>query len=288
MKCKLCHSCKIIKLKSINSVEIKSKYKIDIKRFFTKETFEHFKCLTCNLKFFDNVLTGDSLFYDQLQENTSYYEKDKVEFDYALSKIAQINPSKILEIGAGRGYFAEKIKDSYNIKVSEFSQKSMKYLKEKNISFDEKHDTYDFICAFQVLEHVEDINSFLNYIDSKLNENGSLLISVPNNDSEYFKNVFDVLDYPPHHMYQFSSKSLHYIGKKMNYSLKDYWTEPMRIEHYFNIIKAKRFKLMKAQPIKKTFFALFDYLLTPYFHDDNLLGHTHAILFKKEKKHEIS
>ncbi|MBN2964468.1 class I SAM-dependent methyltransferase [Sulfurospirillum sp. T05] len=284
MKCKMCKSTRIVRLEVVESIHIKEKYKFDVARFFQQEKFDLLKCLDCDLKFFNKVVSGDSLFYDLLQENEFYYEKEKAEFDFALSKIAHLNPKKILEIGAGKGCFVEKIKDYYDVRVSEFSKKSIDFLEKNNVTFDSSNDTYDFICAFQVLEHVERLDIFLEFIDSKLEDNGYLLLSVPNNDSEYFKNVFDALDYPPHHMYQFSRKALHSIGVKLHYSVEDYWTEPLRIEHYFSIIKSKRLKLMKAHPIKRNFFSLFDYLLAPYFYDKSQIGHTHAILFQKITK----
>lgn len=284
MKCKLCGSDKTVRLKSISASEIKNRYSINVDKFFKDDYVVCKKCLNCDLKYFDNVLPGDESFYDELQNNELYYEEEKTEFDYALSKLAEINPKSILEVGAGRGFFLEKIKDSYNVRASEFSKKSLNYLREKQISLDEKDLKYDFVCSFQVLEHIEDIQGIFNFFDEKLNEKGYLLLSVPNNDSIYFKEVFDYLDYPPHHMYQYSKKSLLYLADKFQYEILDYWVEPLRIEHYSYIIKRRRFKLMNQTPIKRSFFALFDYLLAPYFYSNNENGHSHAILLRKSTR----
>jgi len=288
MKCKLCGSKRMVKLNTIYANEIKLAYKmnfkIDVSKFFVSDVVYLYKCLDCDIKSFYGVRPGDSDFYDYLQEFPMYYESDKPEFRQALNYIAKYNPSKILEIGAGKGFFLEKLKNTFEVRASELSKKSMEVLKEKGISLDTEQDTYDFICSFQVVEHIDNLGDLLSFIDKKLRVGGLLFISVPNNDSPYFQETFDVLDYPPHHLHQFSKKALLSIGNILKYELIDYWVEPMRIEHFVSIIRHRRKKIMNRFKFISKAFSLVDYFLIPYiynFYKDVIPGHTHGALFKK-------
>ena len=120
-------------------------------------------------------------------------------------------------------------------------------------------------------------------MDRKLEANGYLFVTVPNNDSDYFQETFDILDYPPHHMHQFNEYALKYIAKEMNYELLEYWIEPMRIEHYSSIIRQRRKKIMHKFKFVSKVFSLIDYLLLPYNYDSKAIGHTHGILLQKRK-----
>lgn len=281
MKCKLCGCEKMIKLRSIDVKYIQSFYKIDISKYFRNDQFIQYMCTNCQIKSFDGVIPADSAFYDYIQELPMYYESDKYEFKKAIECILKYKPKKILEIGAGRGYFLEKIKDSFEVRATEYSEKSLKYLKSKGIQLDKDDDTYDFIVSFQVLEHVDNLADLLNFIDKKLETNGYLFISVPNNDSLYFQETFDILDYPPHHMHQFNEHSLKYIAKILNYKLLEYWTEPIRIEHFGFIIRHRRKKIMHRFKFISKFLSVLDYLFLPYMYDKNIPGHTHMVLLQK-------
>lgn len=289
MRCKFCGSERTIKIQTIEVKTIKKFYKINIDRFFTSPDFHLYRCLNCDLRMYNNIIPGDSDFYDYIQNTTLYYEEDKNEFEYAISKIQELNPKTILEIGAGAGFFLEKLLNGFDIRASEFSEKSKLILKQKNISLDEEGLKYDFICSFQVFEHVEDLNKILEFCNNKLNKNGYLLISVPNEDSDYNKEIFNWLNYPPHHTLRFSKQSLYNIAKIINYQVIDYWYEPLRIEHFKSLVRERRNKVISGYSIVKKILSVLDLLLVPYFYQPNIaIGHTHAILLKKVSEPEAN
>ena len=285
MKCSLCGSGKVIKLETRNPNSITKFYNINIDRFFSSETFSLYRCMNCDLKMFDGVIPGDSDFYDYMQTTPMYYEEEKEEFNFAISMIQKYNPKTLLEIGAGQGFFLEKLLGALEVRVNEFSEKSKQILKKKNIQFDEEGMTYDFICSFQVFEHVKNLKALIEFCDKKLNNKGYILISVPNEDSIYNKEVFNWMNYPPHHIYRFSKVSLENIARLKNYRVMEYWKEPLRIEHFITIIRDRREKTLTKYPIGKKIFSLFDHFIAPYFLDSNtMIGHTHAILLQKENE----
>ncbi len=60
---------------------------------------------------------------------------------------------------------------------------------------------FDVVCAFQVLEHIAEVKSFLDASLKILKVGGNLMIAVPYNNPYLFKNdIFNTLNMPPHHM----------------------------------------------------------------------------------------
>jgi len=288
--CPLCGSKKYVKISVKSSSEVIHDYKrmfnVDVEKFFPEKTFESLKCVVCDLQSYHTVIPGDSGFYDQMQMHSFYYEPDKPEFVFALEKIMEVSPKRILEIGCGEGLFLQRIKNAYDVSCSEFSEKSIEKLKKAGIRFDEKNDKYDFVMTFQVLEHVSDAHGFLEHAVSKLEEGGYLLVSVPNNDSKYFQTGFTpILDFPPHHVTRWSKKSLENISRRFDLDIIDYYEEPLRIEHLQGMISIRRNIITgnkKTHRLVEKIAKLIDRIILPYAIDKvDYPGLTHAVLMKK-------
>jgi len=76
-------------------------------------------------------------------------------------------------------------------------------------------EPFDCITLWHSLEHMQNINSMLNQINSLLNPSGKLVIAVPNNNSfqsNIFKSKWFHLDVP-RHLYHFDTSSLQYCLK---------------------------------------------------------------------------
>ena len=125
-----------------------------------------------------------------------YLDKEDDYFSQVRSEIEDLLPNyskETLDIGCGDGATLEWIKASkrcektYGIEISESSYlKAKKILdetlninieKEKNFFMKKK---FDLILVLDVIEHLIDPWKFLNLIKSRLNEGGSIIISVPN------------------------------------------------------------------------------------------------------------
>jgi SAM-dependent methyltransferase len=75
---------------------------------------------------------------------------------------------------------------------------------------------YDVVCSFQVLEHVENPESFISSCISCLKPGGLLIISVPSEDS-FLRIVEDgILNMPPHHITRWTDKTLMWLADKFN------------------------------------------------------------------------
>lgn len=125
-----------------------------------------------------------------------YLDKEDDYFSQVRSEIEDLLPNyskETLDIGCGDGATLEWIKatkrceKTYGIEISESSYlKAKKILdktlninieKEKNFFMEKK---FDLILVLDVVEHLIDPWKFLNLIKSRLNEGGSIIISVPN------------------------------------------------------------------------------------------------------------
>ena len=168
-----------------------------------------------------------------------YLDKENDYFSQVRSEIEDLLPNyseKTLDIGCGDGATLEWVKatkrceKTYGIEISESSYlKAKKILdetlninieKEKNFFMKKK---FDLILVLDVIEHLIDPWKFLNLIKSRLNEGGSIIISVPNirhysilKDLIFFGNweycQSGILDRT--HLRFFTKKSLKKIFKK--------------------------------------------------------------------------
>ncbi|MEA2020132.1 MAG: class I SAM-dependent methyltransferase [Patescibacteria group bacterium] len=134
---------------------------------------------------------------------------------------------KILEIGPGKGYFAQEcVKQNINYTAIEGNDFMCKKLKEKGIKVYNKmvpplnlKGTFDIIFMDQVFEHMENRDQALKLIEEckeHLNNQGLLFIAVP--DIRYFKEDFFGCDYT--HDFPLSLYSLKQIFVDFDFKIK--------------------------------------------------------------------
>ena len=153
---------------------------------------------------------------------------------------------KILDYGCGYGSFllATKKKNIY-AKGIDFDDDSIEVCKKLNLNVsknsinDEVDKSYDIITLFDVIEHLQDPDTFLKNAMRKLKKNGHILLYTPNINS--FSNIlmghehnnFSIFD----HVCFYNEQSINFICKK--YGLKlikiDYFG--LDIKDYFQKIE---------------------------------------------------
>lgn len=223
-KCILCGNG-TKKMQKINVSEIISIYKAALdtnigSHFLNRNFVNFYRCLNCNLRFFDPDTAGNDLFYEELQEiRKSYYNTTRIEFIHALKHISK--NAKVLEIGSGDGYFAEKI-DKKNYVGLEFNDRAIKIASKKGVTLKKNtiedyvkkyNKKFDIVCSFHVLEHVDDPYSFIKHSIESLKIGGKLILAVPCNDSLITSNYNHTLNLPPHHISRFYISTFKQIEK---------------------------------------------------------------------------
>jgi 2-polyprenyl-3-methyl-5-hydroxy-6-metoxy-1,4-benzoquinol methylase len=172
---------------------------------------------------------GDAAFYKGLR-NSEYDRDEADDHKFAYQHIEK--EIKVLEIGCGSGKFLSRIlpitKDVSGLELNEIGAKSAveKGLKVR-VQFIEEHATenpecYDVVCAFQVLEHIAEVKSFLEASLKTLKKGGKLIFSVPNNEPFFQKhNKYEVLNLPPHHMGLWNLDAFKALQRYFNLELID-------------------------------------------------------------------
>lgn len=263
MKCILCKSENIshletIKRSSLNKVYQKE-YSIDISNDIQKD-IDYIRCNDCNLKFFTPLQPGGQSFYDKLQMFEWYYKEEKYEYDW-VKNLPCIKPStQLLEVGCGRGTFAEHI--ACNYKGLEFSTKAVEYAKQKgrlviNKSIEEYAEAFpkqaDVVVSFQVVEHTDNPHSFIEACCKALRPGGSLILTTPCEDAWLQHKMDFALNLPPHHVSRWGVKTYESLQCLFPLKLKQTHNEPLDSFHipwykdaYTNHILNKKFGIKES------------------------------------------
>lgn len=208
-----------------------------------------YKCINTQYQFYYPYgIEGDSRFYETLQKISWYYVDWKWEHQKVLESISKND--KVLEVGSGNNGFVEKLSQlNYDVTGLELNVNSVNKgikqgLKILNESIEE-HSTknqsqYDTVCSFQVMEHISNIHSFIEAKLSCLKKNGTLIISVPNNES-FLKYGFNNLNVPPHHMGLWKKESLINLTNIFPIKIEKILFQPLQDYHqyyfYYNTYK---------------------------------------------------
>jgi len=307
IKCLLCNSNKLQKTEKIltkNIVRLWKKRNIDTAELF-KSTEELTKvlCKNCGIIFFTPLVSGDNNFYSSLGSMEWYYlHEDKTEFGYSNTYIKE-NDS-VLDIGSGRGVFTKYIDKKINYVGLELSSKAVAYAQKENINVIEEtienysinnKNKHDIVVSFQVLEHITNIDSFVNASIETIKPNGLFIIAVPNNES-FIKNIQNnSLNLPPHHLLHWNEKSLTFLANKYNLEILDIYKEKVTNVHkelYYSTMLSKFFRdmfLKTTTSVKLNFFDKLIHitasLLTKVIKFTNINknkdGHTITIVMRK-------
>ena len=213
---------------------------VDISRIIDSiAKINYHKCSKCDLGFFNPQIPGDDQFYGDLAQDSFYYlHEGKSEFDYSAKQIT--NGSSVLDVGSGRGVFSKYLDSSIDYLGLELSSEAVQLAKEDQINIlnltiedfvKTTQEKFDFIVSFQVLEHIEDIESFMNSIKELLKEDGKIIFAVPNNQSFIRKTPNHILNLPPHHLLHWNRKSLTFLASHHNLKVNDIFCERVSNVH---------------------------------------------------------
>ena len=246
MKCPLCKGHTTVIHKQYSRSFIHDVYKndplfdnttVDVTEDITTD-LDLYRCMSCDLRFYEPPVMGGSNFYSQLQAFPWYYQLVKPEFEFAKKYI--IPDDTVLEIGCGEGYFGQMIEAKY-VGLDPYSQ-NPKVVKQ---SIQEHTGSYDVVCGFQVLEHVSDTGSFISNALRCLRTNGLLILSVPNEDS-FLGNIEGwALNYPPHHVTRFTKQCLENIAHLYKLKLIEIDEEPL-LDFHRSLLNNHRYTIIDS------------------------------------------
>ena len=193
-----------------------------------------------------------SMFEKVYQLVKNYTLKKKIKLINSFNSEEKI----ILDIGAGTGDFLSVCKnDNWNVLGIEPNEKARKIAESKKINLQEnlsevKNKKFDVITMWHVLEHVENLQEYIQQLKELLKENGTLLIAVPNYksyDANYYKEFWAAYDVP-RHLWHFSQASISKLFAVENISVVK--TLPMKFDSYYVSLLSEKYKRGKMNPIK--------------------------------------
>ena len=223
MKCPSCggDQCRVVE--TIDGEQLATAWKnggIDVRTALGCVKSIHLRlCLRCDLQFFSPVICGGPELYRDLQKNNSYYMDDKWEYRKALAEINTGN--RVCEVGCGTGAFVKRVNDSGKAKAFglEMNPDAVAVAVDHGIPVfcdslerfkERQQDAVDVVCAFQVLEHLQDPLAFVRLAVEMLGHGGRIILSMPNRHS-FMKWCGNILDLPPHHVTRWSGAAIEHL-----------------------------------------------------------------------------
>jgi 2-polyprenyl-3-methyl-5-hydroxy-6-metoxy-1,4-benzoquinol methylase len=258
--CPLCDSNNIRLLEELPTIHLIKLYKKLIRRDISGEfqgasRIQIHQCKECALQFSTPTFACSKILYEDLQAFTWYYLDQRPEYDFAIQFLKERD--RILDIGCGKGNFAKYLSLQkyvgleYNEKAIEKARKDGIFVLNQSIEefSSNNNGKFSVACAFQVLEHIVDLKTFLRASVECLMDNGLFIISVPSSDS--FMSVLknEILNLPPHHVTWWSDdclknlsryfplKLIHFSHEKLTDSFKQRYLSTIFIESFRSHLK---------------------------------------------------
>ncbi len=197
--------------------------------------FRLWRCPASQLRFFTPAAPGDGQFYAAMRETRSYYQIDKWEHEQALEMVRP--GDRVLDVGCGDGAFLGNCVASGASAVGlELNPAAVVQARSAGLEvldcqveshLEANRGTYDLVCAFQVLEHVEAPLDFLNALAALVKPGGRLIVGVPNGDG-WIADGGSIYQWPPHHLTWWGRASLAYLQCCLPVVLERIAQEPLR------------------------------------------------------------
>ena len=232
--CAICQTNKntlVLYKERINYEAVDSKT-FSARRIPDRSHYRFLKCQRCGL-IFSNPIFSENKIGNLYKSSIFTYDKEseflkKTYFNYFNQYILGTNKYKslkVLEIGCGNGFFLDElikngVKDVYGVEPGKkMVNSSSKALKNRiKIGIFKKNqypkESFDVICCFHTLDHIVNLNSFINEMNTVLKKNGKILIIVHNTNGLSVKilkensPIFDI-----EHIYLFNQYNLKNVFK---------------------------------------------------------------------------
>ncbi|MDI1303871.1 MAG: class I SAM-dependent methyltransferase [bacterium] len=276
-------------------VGYQNQFSLSVQKYFNGITeIKIYECESTKYRFFYPYnIDGDGGFYECLQNFDWYYMPWK--WEHEITKNLLSGHEKVLEVGSGGLGFVENLfKSGYNITGLELNEESIVKAKKNRLNVlnetIQRHsinnfDKYDLVCSYQVLEHISEVNSFIEAQINCLKKGGKLVISVPNNDSFIKYSKGGLLNFPPHHMGLWNKRSLTSLVNLFNLKVDKVIFEPLQEYHldwYVTSVFQNRInknKFVKFIFNRFSFKRIFRFLIKKT--KNKIHGHTIMVIYTK-------
>ncbi len=197
----------------------------------TLRKFDFYDCSFCSLRFVHPRYLDEDIYDKDYFDGASHgfgfsnYEEDKTAsssyLSFILRRIRKLASSKdltLLDIGAANGFFVSLASNNgFESKGIELSEEAVNWalrlgrdVKKTSIEEFRAEESFDVVTILDVLEHLTEPREALQMISGFLNQNGILVLNVPDRSSVFAR----ICGYrwhaylPPEHWFYFNRKSI--------------------------------------------------------------------------------
>lgn len=192
--------------------------------------------------------SNKSLFDKVYQVVRNYTLKKKV----SLINSFDLDKKSLLDVGCGTGHFLNAAKNN-GWKVSGMEPDddaraiADTILDEKIFSNIDQlnEEKFDCITLWHVLEHVPNVEDYIQKLEALLKPNGRLLIAVPNfksYDANFYKEHWAAFDVP-RHLWHFSQTAIKKLFGARNFKIER--TAPMKFDAFYVSLLSEQYKKNK-------------------------------------------
>lgn len=176
-----------------------------------------------------------------------------------VQQVSGRNTGILLDVGAGVGAFAAYMRQQgWQVTGLEPDAETRKRAQEQNrIALQDSSDLFklptthfDVITMWHVLEHVHQLNAYVEQLKALLKPGGVLLIAVPNytsHDATWYQAYWAAYDVP-RHLYHFSPASMRALLQR--HGLAVHATTPMWFDSFYVSLLSEKYKTGKASLVK--------------------------------------
>lgn len=239
----------------------------------SKDGFQIYKCTACSFHFTQNAPSPTAIApyyksdvyisHSDTKEgfvNRVYHSARELMLNRKRKLIQKLTKGKkLLDIGSGTGYFLNHMKVSgYEVKGIEIDSDARQAtqnnfnikVEEPGTLLNDKFSTkVDIITMWHVLEHLHDMDGYMTSIHNQLNDDGVLLIAVPNYtsyDAQHYGKYWAAYDVP-RHLWHFSPKTVAKLAYKNGFELVDQKRLPL--DPFYNSLLSEKYKSNKLSLI---------------------------------------
>ena len=227
----------------------------------------HLLCLKCNhIQKLPSEFTGETNYAQKSQRSARLPDdtnvKNRERLDFITRSIKSSKATKVLEIGAAEGFFAQYFIDNNKPSIYdaiELSEDAIACAKVVDTLYREEienihlpDNNYDLIFSFHVLEHLEELEPFLSSSFRILKDDGLLVLEVPNEHGN--KKV--PWDFNPEHLHIFNSLSILNLLHRHDFEIEKLETGGFESPYYndsIRLVAQKKSNANREKNLKNTY-----------------------------------
>jgi len=241
----------------------------------SNETFEIWHCNQCTLRFTQDIPDAGSI--GPYYQSTAYVSHSDTQ-EGLINKLYHIIRNRtlqtkkklivaasglqkgvLLDVGAGTGAFSNTMQQAgwtvTGLEPDDTARKvaANKYqltLQSPENLFKQSKESFDVITMWHVLEHVHDLQQYIETFHQILKADGTLIIAVPNYtsyDAKVYNEYWAAYDVP-RHLYHFSPKSMEQLMAAKGFAVKAF--KPMWFDSFYVSMLSEQYKSGKGNLLK--------------------------------------